>query len=61
MTQKLSEPQLSLDTESILHDYRLAVRSREMSLNTRREVLNGRAQFGAGGWGKRICGLPQAR
>ncbi|MFK7804220.1 MAG: thiamine pyrophosphate-dependent enzyme [Anaerolineae bacterium] len=61
MTERLSTLQLDLDIQSILHDYRLAVRSREMSLNMRREVLNGRAKFGAGGGGKELAGLAMAR
>lgn len=61
MTPKPSELQLSLNIDSILHDYRLAIRSREMSINTRREVLNGRAKFGAGGGGKELAGLAMAR
>ena len=57
MTERFSDPKLSLDLETILQDYRLAVRSREISKNTRREVLNGRAKFGAGGGGKELAGL----
>ena len=61
MTERISTPRLNLSQEEILHDYRLAVRSREVSLNTRREVLNGRAKFGAGGGGKELAGLAIAR
>ena len=35
-----------ISVEEALKDYRLAQRSRQMSLLARREVLNGRAKFG---------------
>ena len=48
---------MSLDTTTILADYRLAVRSREVSLACRREVHSGRASFGASGDGKELAQL----
>ncbi|MEM8859223.1 MAG: thiamine pyrophosphate-dependent enzyme [Chloroflexota bacterium] len=61
MIEDIPHKEIALQTDEILKDYRLAVRSREMSLNTRREVLNGRAKFGAGGGGKELAGLAIAR
>ncbi len=52
---------LELGRESILGDYRLAVRSRQMSLLGRREVLTGKAKFGIFGDGKEVAQLAQAR
>jgi pyruvate/2-oxoglutarate/acetoin dehydrogenase E1 component/TPP-dependent pyruvate/acetoin dehydrogenase alpha subunit len=47
--------------DGILRDYRLAVRSRQMSLLGRREVLTGKAKFGIFGDGKEVAQLAQAR
>lgn len=43
-----------LSQEAILRDYRLCCVSRELSVNVRKEVLNGRAKFGSGGAGKEV-------
>ena len=59
MIANLSQP--STNQPELLHDYRLAVRSRETSIATRREVLNGRAKFGAGGAGKELAQVAMAR
>jgi pyruvate/2-oxoglutarate/acetoin dehydrogenase E1 component/TPP-dependent pyruvate/acetoin dehydrogenase alpha subunit len=48
-------------TESILRDYRIAVRSREASLLGRKEVLTGKAKFGIFGDGKEVAQLAMAR
>jgi pyruvate/2-oxoglutarate/acetoin dehydrogenase E1 component/TPP-dependent pyruvate/acetoin dehydrogenase alpha subunit len=47
--------------ESILRDYRIGVRSREVSLLGRREVLTGKAKFGIFGDGKEVAQLALAR
>jgi pyruvate/2-oxoglutarate/acetoin dehydrogenase E1 component/TPP-dependent pyruvate/acetoin dehydrogenase alpha subunit len=47
--------------ESILRDYRIAVRSREASLLGRKEVLTGKAKFGIFGDGKEVAQLAMAR
>ena len=45
---------LTLRPEEILQDYRLAYRSRQVSLIGRREVMSGKAKFGIFGDGKEI-------
>ncbi len=47
--------------ESIIDDYRVAVRSRHASLIGRREVLTGKAKFGIFGDGKEVAQLAWAR
>jgi pyruvate/2-oxoglutarate/acetoin dehydrogenase E1 component/TPP-dependent pyruvate/acetoin dehydrogenase alpha subunit len=47
--------------ESMLEDYRVAVRSRQASLIGRREVLTGKAKFGIFGDGKEVAQLAWAR
>ena len=47
--------------ESIIDDYRIAVRSRHASLIGRREVLTGKAKFGIFGDGKEVAQLAWAR
>ena len=47
--------------ESILRDYRIGMRSREVSLLGRREVLTGKAKFGIFGDGKEVAQLAVAR
>ena len=47
--------------ESIIEDYRTAVRSRQASLIGRREVLTGKAKFGIFGDGKEVAQLAWAR
>jgi pyruvate/2-oxoglutarate/acetoin dehydrogenase E1 component/TPP-dependent pyruvate/acetoin dehydrogenase alpha subunit len=50
-----------LTRESLLADFRLAVRSRHTSLLGRREVLTGKAKFGIFGDGKEIAQIALAR
>ncbi|HET7435813.1 MAG TPA: thiamine pyrophosphate-dependent enzyme [Thermoanaerobaculia bacterium] len=47
--------------ESIIDDYRIAVRSRQASLIGRKEVLTGKAKFGIFGDGKEVAQLAWAR
>ena len=47
--------------QDIIDDYRLAYRSRQVSLIGRREVLSGRAKFGIFGDGKEVAQLALAR
>ncbi|HYR28016.1 MAG TPA: thiamine pyrophosphate-dependent enzyme, partial [Thermoanaerobaculia bacterium] len=58
-----TEPQTrtQFTRESIVDDYRIAVRSRQASLLGRREVLTGKAKFGIFGDGKEIAQLAWAR
>ena len=50
-----------LETDQVIADYRVAVRSRAASELGRREVLVGRAPFGIVGDGKEIANLGMAR
>lgn len=50
-----------LGRDGILRDYRIAVRSRQVSLLGRREVLTGKAKFGIFGDGKEVAQLAMAR
>ncbi len=52
---------LQLDVAAILADYRLAYRSRQVSLLGRREVLSGKANFGIFGDGKEVAQLAMAK
>ncbi len=52
---------LPLPPEDILHDYRIAYRSRQVSLVGRREVLSGKAKFGIFGDGKEVPQVALAR
>ncbi len=52
---------LQFTRESILRDYRVAYRSREVSLLGRREVLTGKAKFGIFGDGKEVAQVAMAR
>lgn len=54
-------PSLPLPPEEILHDYRIAYRSRQVSLVGRREVLSGKAKFGIFGDGKEVPQVAMAR
>ncbi len=47
--------------KEVLDDYKLAVKSRIMSLSGRKEVLNGRAKFGIFGDGKEVAQLAMAK
>jgi pyruvate/2-oxoglutarate/acetoin dehydrogenase E1 component/TPP-dependent pyruvate/acetoin dehydrogenase alpha subunit len=52
---------LTLDRDTVLHDYQLAVMSRQCSLLVRKEVFSGRAKFGIYGDGKELCQIALAR
>jgi pyruvate/2-oxoglutarate/acetoin dehydrogenase E1 component/TPP-dependent pyruvate/acetoin dehydrogenase alpha subunit len=55
MTDKKEDVEtLSLTSEEILADYRLAYMSRQVSLVGRREVMSGKAKFGIFGGGKEL-------
>jgi len=55
MTDKKEDVEtLSLTSEEILEDYRLAFMSRQVSLVGRREVMSGKAKFGIFGGGKEL-------
>ena len=56
---QLSETTLS--AEEVLNDYRLAYRSRQVSVIGRREVLSGKAKFGIFGDGKEVPQLAMAK
>ena len=49
-----------LSPEQIIADYRLAYKSRQVSIIGRREVLTGKAKFGIFGDGKEIVQLAMA-
>lgn len=53
--------QIELNRNDILHDYRVACESREVSMIGRREVLSGKAKFGIFGDGKEIAQMAMAR
>ncbi|MDP9192464.1 MAG: thiamine pyrophosphate-dependent enzyme [Acidobacteriota bacterium] len=61
----MSTPEIQTRTqftrESIIDDYRVAVRSRHASVIGRREVLTGKAKFGIFGDGKEVAQLAWAR
>ncbi len=61
MPKKKDAAILPLSPEEILHDYRLAYQSRQVSLIGRREVLSGKAKFGIFGDGKEVAQLAIAR
>ena len=60
-TTESLEAQSSLrDASAIVNDYRLAVRSRQVSLQGRQEVMSGKAKFGIFGDGKELPLLAMA-
>jgi TPP-dependent pyruvate/acetoin dehydrogenase alpha subunit len=61
MPESKSTANLPLPPDEIIHDYRLAYRSRQTSLIGRREVLSGKAKFGIFGDGKEVAQLAIAR
>ncbi len=66
MTEELLElkktnDNLSTAADEILQDYRLAFRSRQVSLIGRREVLSGKAKFGIFGDGKELVQIAMAK
>jgi pyruvate/2-oxoglutarate/acetoin dehydrogenase E1 component/TPP-dependent pyruvate/acetoin dehydrogenase alpha subunit len=52
---------LGLEPKEILDDYRLAYRSRQVSLSGRREVMSGKAKFGIFGDGKELAQIALAK
>src|SRR3989304_5150100 len=54
-------PELALRQGEILTDYRLACRSRQVSLVGRREVMGGKAKFGIFGEGKELAQIAMAK
>ncbi len=62
-TLTLKQDMLSYDgfRNEVLHDYRIALISREASLLGRREVLTGKAKFGIFGDGKEIAQIAMAK
>ncbi len=61
LPQNGAQDQPSLQREDILHDFRIACISREVSLLARREVLTGKAKFGISGDGKEVPQIAMAR
>ncbi len=59
----IQQERLSFDEfkAEVLHDYHLAVASREASLTGRREVLTGKAKFGIFGDGKELAQIAAAK
>lgn len=56
-----SETDLHLQHHTILHDYKLAAESRQISLVGRREVMSGKAKFGIFGDGKELAQIALAK
>ncbi len=52
---------ITLSYQEIIEDYRIAFRSRQMSLLGRREVMSGKAKFGIFGDGKEVPQLAMAK
>ena len=52
---------VAFDREEVLRDYRIAYRSRQVSLIGRKEVLTGKAKFGVFGDGKEVPQLAMAK
>ncbi len=61
MSTQETQTRTQFTRESIIDDYRIAVRSREASLIGRKEVLTGKAKFGIFGDGKEVAQLAWAR
>src|SRR5437762_8233777 len=59
--EQTTQTRTEFTRESIVHDYRVAFRSRQASLIGRKEVLTGKAKFGIFGDGKEIPQLAMAR
>jgi 2-oxoisovalerate dehydrogenase E1 component len=51
----------SFDAKEVLHDYRIAYRSRQTSVIGRRDALSGRAKFGIFGDGKEVAQIAMAK
>ena len=61
MSTQETQTRTQFTRESIIDDYRIAVRSRQASLIGRKEVLTGKAKFGIFGDGKEVAQLAWAR
>ena len=61
MAKRNRETNLPLPSSEIIADYRLAYRSRQVSIVGRREVLSGKAKFGIFGDGKELPQVVIAR
>ncbi len=59
--ERVNDLARDLTPDALIADYRLAYRSRQISLLGRQEVLGGRAKFGAFGDGKELANLALAR
>ncbi|MGM0588232.1 MAG: alpha-ketoacid dehydrogenase subunit alpha/beta [Bacteroidota bacterium] len=60
-TSKETETFANQDRDTILHDYKIAVTSREASYLGRKEVLTGKAKFGIFGDGKELPQIAMAK
>lgn len=60
-TTEVLEKNITINTEEVLNDYRVAVESREASLLGRKEVFMGRAKFGIFGDGKEVAQIAMAK
>jgi pyruvate/2-oxoglutarate/acetoin dehydrogenase E1 component/TPP-dependent pyruvate/acetoin dehydrogenase alpha subunit len=60
VVEKTDDSSFILAPEAVLEDYRLAYRSRQVSLIGRREVMSGKAKFGIFGDGKEVPQLAMA-
>jgi 2-oxoisovalerate dehydrogenase E1 component len=54
-------PELSVNREEVLKDYRLACESRQASTLARKEVYSGKAKFGVFGTGKEVAQIAMAK
>lgn len=61
LPQHESNQDTHLGREAVLHDFKIACLSREVSLLARREVLTGKAKFGISGDGKEVPQIAMAR
>jgi pyruvate/2-oxoglutarate/acetoin dehydrogenase E1 component/TPP-dependent pyruvate/acetoin dehydrogenase alpha subunit len=61
VVEKLETKFATLEREEVLRDYRIAQRSRQVSLIGRREALSGRAKFGIFGGGKEVAQIALAK
>src|SRR5260221_7375404 len=61
LAKTLPNSKLSLTTDKVIADYRLAYSSRRASVIGRAEVLRGNATFGIFGDGKEVANLAMAR
>jgi pyruvate/2-oxoglutarate/acetoin dehydrogenase E1 component/TPP-dependent pyruvate/acetoin dehydrogenase alpha subunit len=59
--QKQAKKASKFDPKTVLADYRLVYRSRQVSLVGRREVLSGKAKFGIFGDGKEVAQIAMAK